>query len=124
MLKPIKLVAGLLRERKKNKSRSPEWSKLRKQHLAVEGACAACGGTSLLQVHHIDPVHLAPEKELDPTNLITLCIRNLCHLEVGHGSDYKFYNDWVVRDSQDVLANPQLRKLIVMNAKANRKSSA
>lgn len=84
--------------------RSPRWKFVKHMHLAMEPVCQACGGESLLQVHHVKPYHLQPELELDLSNLITLCMGPLtCHNDVGHGDDYKAYNPDVKVDAQDVL---------------------
>lgn len=76
--------------------RSPEWHRVEREHLAVEGWCRFCGGTTKLQVHHKTPFHLDPAKELDPTNLITLCedVKDgvECHLHVGHLGNWKNFN--------------------------------
>jgi 5-methylcytosine-specific restriction endonuclease McrA len=47
-----------------------------------------------VQVHHKKPFHLHPELELDPANLVTLCMTssNECHLRIGHSGDFKAYN--------------------------------
>ena len=68
--------------------RSGKWPRVRAEHLKREPACAACGKTEDLEVHHIIPVAEAlrlgkPELELDPENLITLC-SDPCHLVHGH----------------------------------------
>ena len=70
--------------------RSPQWPRVRRLHLASHPRCAACGRTNSPEVHHLEPVQIAPERELDATNLITLCggSRN-CHLAVGHGWNWK-----------------------------------
>lgn len=78
--------------------RSPKWSTVRKQHLEKQPYCQACGKRVKLEVHHIVPVHLDPEKELDPDNLITLC-DSYCHLTFGHLMDYKSWNRDVIKDS-------------------------
>jgi 5-methylcytosine-specific restriction endonuclease McrA len=54
--------------------RTSGWSKLRKEHIKKQPCCMACGTKKELEVHHIIPVHLAPEFELNPNNLITLVI--------------------------------------------------
>lgn len=63
-------------------ARSPLWDDARLVHLRREPECRACGTKDSLEVHHVEPVHVRPERELDPTNLITFCRR--CHLFVGH----------------------------------------
>lgn len=81
------------------KRRSPAWPAVRKTHLKREPVCAACGGTSKLEVHHRVPFHIAPERELDPTNLITLCESKKaginCHLFAGHIGNYSTYNQYL-----------------------------
>lgn len=76
--------------------RSDKWPEVEKAHLRVEGWCRNCGGTTLLQVHHKMPFHLDQAKELDPTNLITLCEDFKdgveCHLHVGHLGNWKSFN--------------------------------
>lgn len=78
-------------------ARSGQWPKVRKQHLSENPACAACGRSKNLEVHHIEPVHLNPDRELDPSNLITLC-SDPCHIVFGHFMDYKSWNINVVKD--------------------------
>jgi 5-methylcytosine-specific restriction protein A len=77
--------------------RSPKWTNVRSKHLKQHPSCAACGRSLKQEVHHIEPVHLNPDRELDPTNLITLCA-NSCHIVFGHFMDWKSWNKNVVRD--------------------------
>jgi len=77
--------------------RSPQWSSVRKNHLNNNNSCAACGRNKKLEVHHIEPVHINPDRELDPDNLITLC-DDPCHFVFGHLLDYKSWNKNVVKD--------------------------
>ena len=78
--------------------RSPKWRSVRNQHVEDNPTCAACGRKTDLQVHHIVPYHVDPSRELDPTNLITLCGKH-CHFVFGHLMDWKSWNENVVRDS-------------------------
>jgi hypothetical protein len=78
-------------------SRSPSWSKIRKEYLKKYPCCAACGRSKKVEVHHIKPVHTHPEKELDLDNLITLC-DSPCHIVFGHFMDYKSWNPKVIED--------------------------
>lgn len=84
-------------------NRSPLWAKCRKKHLKTNKTCAVCGGQDILRVHHIIPFHIAPDLELEPSNLITLCERKKygvsCHLWFGHLGNWKNYNENVVNDS-------------------------
>jgi HNH endonuclease len=73
--------------------RSSHWKTLEHHFLAEHPSCAACGSKTRLQVHHKQPFHLDPALELDPTNLITLCmsLHHECHLTLGHGGNWKQY---------------------------------
>lgn len=84
-------------------TRSPKWSKVRKEHLNKFSVCAACGRNTKLEVHHKIPVHLNPDLELDPNNLITLC-DDPCHLVFGHLFNYKSYNKSVENDCSVYLS--------------------
>lgn len=75
-------------------ARSSKWPAVRDAYLVLHPACEACGSRDDLDVHHVKPFHIDPTRELDPTNLITLCSsdrtpdngaesRN-CHLHIGH----------------------------------------
>ena len=88
----------------KGNRRSSRWPSVRKQFLKEHEQCAVCNGKDKLEVHHIIPFHIAPELELDPNNLLTLCERKKyginCHLFMGHLGNYKRYNPEVIEDSQ------------------------
>ena len=79
--------------------RSSKWSNIRKEHLKNNPQCAACGTTKDLEVHHIIPVHIDLNKELDVDNLITLCSKQ-CHLLFGHLLNFKSWNKDVIKDCQ------------------------
>lgn len=81
-------------------SRSSSWPKIRKEHIKKYPYCAACGKSSKIEVHHIEPVHINADRELDPTNLITLC-DSPCHIVFGHLMDYKSWNITVVKDCME-----------------------
>lgn len=89
--------------RRHGHDRSPEWSRVRRQHLLGEPACVACGHKGKgLQVHHIKPFHLHPQLELDPRNLITLCEGRGRdhHLLLGHLNAWESYNEHVRDDAR------------------------
>lgn len=126
MLKTIKHGINLLRNTFRDvgvsAKRSDKWPTVEKHFLADHPACEACGDTIRLNVHHCLPFHLYPEKELDPTNLITLCMgEKECHLHIGHGGSFKQYNPNVRKDAAEVLANPNRFDAIVKRAMDNRK---
>jgi len=91
--------------------RSSRWPGVRADHLRANPHCAACGAERGLQVHHKLPIHVAPHRELDVDNLITLCLR--CHLFVGHLGDWNSWNPAVVADAlcwqAKVTGRPYLR---------------
>lgn len=92
--------------RKIGEKRSSAWPAVEKSFLQHNPYCKACGGQLKLNVHHKEPFHLFPEKELDPKNLITLCmaVDRHCHLNIGHGNDFKSYNPHVEKDASEAMA--------------------
>lgn len=88
------------------KERSPEWNKVRKAHIKKHPACALCGSTKSVQVHHIQPFHLHPELELESSNLITLCTSKYwgvnCHIVAGHSGNFKLENNNVMEDVENL----------------------
>lgn len=107
VLRLIRVARSLVREAVKSYERSPHWSVIRDAWLKTHPICAACAGTSWLQVHHVRPFHLFPSLELDPSNLITLCMGKLeCHHRIGHAWDWKAYNSDVRDDAAHVLHLP------------------
>lgn len=89
--------------------RSPHWPAVRATFLHFNPTCAACGGTSSLEVHHCEPFHLFPERELDPTNLITLCecVGTNHHLVFGHAGNWRGYVTSVRDDAKKHLGDVQ-----------------
>lgn len=99
--------------------RSPQWPAVRAAHLRKEPTCRACGGKLHLEVHHIEPFHLHQvdparfpvDRELDQTNLITLCesATHNCHLWVGHLGLWASWNTDVRADAAAWLKKVQAR---------------
>ena len=87
----------------KGQKRADGWLEFRDAYVRDNPKCLVCGATRKLQVHHIVPFHIAPDLELDPTNLITLCTRKKyginCHLLIGHLGNYRKTNPNVVLDA-------------------------
>jgi 5-methylcytosine-specific restriction endonuclease McrA len=114
----VNIARAALHERAKQRTRSPKWRAVERMHLQIEQRCAACDSKTRLQVHHIVPFHEHPERELDPNNLITLCMsENECHLLIGHGDNFKKSNPNVVADATLSLARPYARTVIRQEAK-------
>lgn len=82
-------------------ARSPEWPRVRAEHLTRQPTCESCGSSRDLEVHHLVPVQYAPELELDPLNLLTLCGEGShgCHHRCGHSFDWKAFNPNAVSDA-------------------------
>jgi hypothetical protein len=117
-----RVIHAVVREKAKDRLRSPKWAGVRKKHLVANPACAACGSKRFLQVHHMVPFSDRPELELDFTNLITLCMsRNECHLHIGHGGGYKFFNPSVIPHSALMKLDPKQVKRIWVLAKTARR---
>jgi len=80
----------------KGAKRSSKWEKIRATHLERFPYCAICGRKTKVQVHHVVPFHIAPDLELEPKNLRTLCENKkhgiTCHLLVGHVGNYRKAN--------------------------------
>lgn len=53
-------------------------------------------------VHHIVPVHVAPDRACDPDNLITLC--RAAHLLVAHPLGYASWNENLMEDLKTMRA--------------------
>jgi len=102
--------------------RSPHWPTVQHAHLKLEPTCAACNGELNLNVHHKKPFHLFPELELEPTNLITLCMDGDkdCHIKLGHGGDFKAYNPNVMEDVATVKSNFSMELLTETAVKAKK----
>jgi len=118
----VRVARSILRERKKAKERSPHWAAVRRKFLLNYPVCAACGYKKRLQVHHKEPFHVHPELELDPANLIALCMGpRECHQTIGHGDDWDAWNPNVERDAKMVREIPQSRRQVEADAKMARK---
>lgn len=125
MLKTIKhginLIRHSLRDVGTGAKRSSKWPTVEKHFLTAHPTCAACGGKVRLNVHHVKPFHLDPVNELDPNNLITLCMgEKECHLHIGHGGSFKQYCPDVRKYAAEALANPHKFDELVKRATANR----
>jgi 5-methylcytosine-specific restriction endonuclease McrA len=118
----VRKVHSQIREIGKGHLRSSHWPAARNKFLEEQDYCAACGSHKHLQVHHIKPFHLDPSLELNPENFIALCMdTNECHLKIGHGDSFQYYNPNVKEDAAKFrLSSADERKTISEGAKANR----
>jgi hypothetical protein len=117
------LLKAASRDEHHGVKRNSKWPSARKKHLKTNPTCQACGALTELEVHHMKPFHLHPTLELDPTNLITLCMENDCHLYVGHGDNFKAYNPNVLEDSAKVLAGKDKLKTVLKEVTATAKKA-
>lgn len=85
------LVAG-------SRPRSSQWPRVRRDHLRRWPACAACGRTRDLEVHHVIAYNDRPDLELEPSNLLTLCA-DPCHIVHGHLMSWSRINPSVRQDA-------------------------
>lgn len=116
-----RVLHSKLREAGKERKRSPKWSSLRDRTLKAAPLCAACGDKQHLQVHHKKPFSDYPELELEPANLIVLCMGvNECHLRLGHGGNYRYFNPNVAQDTLDFQTYLEKRREIVVQARKAR----
>src|SRR5574343_732898 len=98
----INWLKNLFRERQKlgGLRRSPQWKKFVEDYEKVEPkVCAATGRKDDVELHHIFPVHVHPERELDRDNVIWL--HRDAHFMLGHLGDWKSYNREIVRDANN-----------------------
>jgi 5-methylcytosine-specific restriction enzyme A len=117
----INLVKHYFRDIGVDAKRSSKWPTVEKHFKETHPTCAACGSKNRLNVHHCKPFHLDPALELDPNNLITLCMDTKeCHLHIGHGGSFKQYCPDVRKYAAEALAHPEKFDAIVKTAEAHR----
>lgn len=120
LIHAYKVAHAIIREHSKSVTRSSKWGGVRKAALLANPKCAICGDVLHLQVHHMKPFHDFPELELDPKNLIVLCMgKNECHLLIGHGDNFKKYNPYIAADAMNVRAGSITYAETVIEAKKN-----
>ncbi len=95
--------------------RSGRWPAVRAAHLREHPSCAACGSAdhSTIQVHHCVPYHLDRTKELDLSNLLSLCEDGTSqdHFHVGHnGTSWRDFNPHVRADAARMLAEKHAQR--------------
>jgi anaerobic ribonucleoside-triphosphate reductase len=118
----LNLAKAKFRDQITGGKRSSKWPKVKDEHLKQFPKCAACGETRKLNVHHKKPFHLHPDLELNPDNLITLCMQNDCHILIGHGDDFKAYNPDVVTDAGSVATHTSDVKTAIQEAAVKAKA--
>lgn len=102
--------------------RSGHWPTVEKHYRQAHPTCEICGSDTRLNVHHMQPFSKFPELELDPNNLITLCMdfKKECHLLIGHGDKFAAYNPNIKEDATYLRAHPEKFEEIAARAKSNR----
>lgn len=108
----IRVFRANRREKKKLTERSPKWPAVEHAFRKDHPACVACHGIDHVQVHHKQPFHLHPELELEPSNLISLCMGpNECHLVIGHGDSFRCWNPNVEKDAAAFAAADTVKRV-------------
>lgn len=69
--------------------RSPKWPAVRRACLKAHPKCECCGHDATA-VHHVQPFHVYPDRELDPLNLAAVCDK--CHFTIGHPCNWQRWN--------------------------------
>lgn len=87
--------------------RSSAWPAVRREHLKREPCCQVCGTREDVEAHHVEPVQIAPTKELEAGNLLSLCRPH--HLLVGHLMRWASWNPQVREDAADWRLKIRLR---------------
>lgn len=90
---------GIMEDRMFGAIRSGKWPTLRTKWLKKNPLCEICRKKAT-DVHHIFPVFLFPQYELNEKNLASVCER--CHIAFGHFYNYRLYNPEFKRDSQRI----------------------
>ena len=117
-----RITYSIVREHAKKVFRSSKWSGVRKQFLNANPMCAACGSIKFLQIHHRLPFALHPEEELDPKNLVTLCMdKPECHLHIGHSGSFHMYNPNLSADILNIKSGFISLEQAIIEAKKNAK---
>ena len=93
------MLTWLRRKAEEVFGRSGQWAKVRREHLAKEPRCIACGRDDDLEVHHVVPYHVDPTLELSPANLCTVCA-DPCHLVHAHLMNWTRSNPNVREDCE------------------------
>ena len=103
------------------KLRSPHWPAFCKSLERAPGynGCIACGSMEEVEWHHVESFHECPERELDATNVVPLCMDRRpggtvreCHLNIGHKPPGAQHGDWRVNNPYVRFdAAAQLQKL-------------
>jgi len=74
-----------------------------KARTAGEYLCRFCGRSDDIQIHHIEPVSVAPERAGEESNFLLLCQKD--HFRIGHAGNWKDY----VKNVDDICRIRDLR---------------
>jgi len=88
-----------------------KWREFEKQYwkqFPGEKYCHVCGETRRIELHHICPRHVCPDRIFDENNLIPLC--RCCHFRFGHLGDWDNWNPHIVEDAKKIYSLLKRRK--------------
>ena len=90
-------------------ARDSKWNDFRRTY--IKNRCEVCGSKKSLSLHHHIPVHIDKSKELEVSNVSTLCDwrGNNCHLSFGHLGSFYSFNPEVKKDIEIWYNKVQLR---------------
>lgn len=85
-------MTGAPPPRPEDHARDPRWEGWVRKFLKGK-VCASCGTTDNLEGHHEIPFHLDRSKEMDPNNVVPLCMKpgHWCHFVFGHRWNWSNY---------------------------------
>lgn len=86
----LSVALHYMRPRTQGLGRDPRWRTACKRYLVQHPKCVCCGQDAKT-VHHVKPVHVAPELEMVPENWAAVCDK--CHFSCGHGNNWKKWNE-------------------------------
>lgn len=75
----------------KNPRRAWATVKAMREYAKANPLCAWCGRMKI-DVHHIEPISVRPDRAADKSNMISLCRKPQCHLVIGHRGNFKAAN--------------------------------
>ena len=89
-----------------------KWEEFEKEYWKKhpdEKYCHVCGERARVELHHIIPRHICPDRIFDESNLIPLC--RACHFRWGHLNDWERFNPNIVEDAES-LSNLHKKRIL------------
>lgn len=91
--------------------RNPKWPKESKLYMKGK-CCERCGRRDQLVVHHVIPVHVNPDHEMDPDNWMIGCFGPIaCHLNY-HLLDFRSWDPNAREEAKRMRAKVEARPYV------------